>query len=233
MPYRAIRLAARAALSCAALGAVLALAGCAAPATPPGPPAAVPGATGDSRIWSGRFSLITAQDGQTGSWSGRYALTRALATDPPSGNALATEPPAGETRPADRWSLELYSPLGSLLARCEWGPGEARITVPVAGGLHTESGTDAQALAYSLLGWPLPLSRFPDWIEGRPSPGVPFSWGERSALATAFSQDGWTVRAEHPAGSPDPHRLDFQYEPAPDAGATPRLRLRLLPGDGA
>jgi outer membrane biogenesis lipoprotein LolB len=168
------------------------------------PPASEPGV----RSWAGRFSLIATGPAKVDSWSGRYALQLRA--------GLAT--------------LDLSSPLGATLARCHWGGSAgapARIEVPDGAGLRTEVGHDPQELTQRILGWPLPLARLPDWIDGRPGGETPVEWKTREAALQEFSQDGWSVHIERAAAGAAPRRMDLVRDPAlPDQ---PRVRLRVLP----
>src|SRR5258708_15459472 len=71
-------------------------------------------------------------------------------------------------------TLDLSTPLGTTVARVENGPAGARVTVPSGAGLRTEQGADPDALSFQVLGWQLPVSGIPDWIEGPPVPGRPY-----------------------------------------------------------
>jgi len=148
------------------------------------------------RAWAGRFSLVLRSRNRSQAWSGRFAL-------------LAS---------AQHSSIELYSPLGSTLARCEWGPWGARIRVAGGDGPREESGEDPQELALRLLGWPLPLAQLSSWIQGRPAPdsGAQGSKGGEGD-ETSFDQDGWSVHAHSVAPGGRPVRIEIARAPAPAA----------------
>jgi len=189
-----------------AFALVAGLAACAgpAPAAAPGPAAgiaAVPGAP-----LAGRFSLVAASGVRHEAWSGRYAFRD-----------------EGGLRQVD-----LASPLGATLARCEWGPRGARLSVPEGAGLRTEEGPDAQALALRLLGWPLPIELLPDWMAGRPGSGVPAQAATQDGSVDSFTQAGWTVKVERPAPGANPVRIELDRIPRGEDDPL-RIRLRILP----
>lgn len=156
------------------------------------------------RQYIGRFSVVTTLAGKRDSGSGRFKL----AVD---GSALV---------------LDLDTPLGSTLARVEVDPQGARLTAPADGGQRVVQGASAEALTYEVLGWPLPVAGFRDWIEGRPvadRPSKPIAATEGSA----FAQDGWTVtvleRFAQAGGAP--RRLLFERA---EVQGTPAINMRLV-----
>jgi len=190
--------------------AALALLGaCSAPA-PRVPPVA------GERAWAGRFSLVLRSGDRSQAWSGRFALLDS----------------------AQQSSIELYSPLGATLARCEWGAWGARIRVAGGDGPREERGEDPQELALRLLGWPLPLAQLPSWIQGRPAPGRE-AQGAKGGEGdeSSFDQDGWTVHAHPGAPGGGPARIEIARAPAsarnaaadPAANAAVALRIVLDP----
>jgi outer membrane lipoprotein LolB len=164
-------------------------------------PAPGPGAG----AYLGRFSLQASTGTKSDAWSGRYTLQVQA--------GIAT--------------LDLTSPIGATLARCEWGGALARISVPAAGGLRTELGPDPQELSQRILGWPLPLAMLADWIEGRPGAGAPYGVRVDEDTVQEFSQGGWSVRAERETRQAPPRRLELSREPADPS--EPRVRVRVLP----
>lgn len=128
------------------------------------------------------------------------ALLTACATKPPAdlvSGRLAVKVEAGVDSPArsvssgfelrgdgERGELTLTSPLGSVVARARWAPGEAM--------LATNEGErrfeDLEALARDALGEALPLRALPAWLRGRPWPGA----ASRST-DHGFEQLGWQV----------------------------------------
>ncbi|MCV2359616.1 outer membrane lipoprotein LolB [Paucibacter sp. TC2R-5] len=140
--------------------ASLLLSGCATVAPKP----AEIRAEGDVRL-SGRLSVQVA--GSTGRASGGNA-----------GFELSGNPRAGQ--------LELSTPLGSLLARASWGPGEAMLQTPGA----ERSFSDLDALTRELLGEAIPVAALFDWLRGHPWPQTPSEiWQD----GVGFSQLGWRI----------------------------------------
>jgi len=153
--------------------------------------------------YAGRFALVVSGDSRQQASSGRFALT------------------------VDRSdvTLDLSTPLGTTVARVQSGPGGARVTVPTAVGLRSESGPDPDALSLRLLGWTLPVSGIGDWIEGRPAQGRPYHLGSAEDGAALLEQDGWTIRFEPPAPGARIQRLDLSR---PEQGAAPAVSLRVV-----
>lgn len=121
-------------------------------------------AEGDVRL-SGRLSVQVA--GSTGRASGGNA-----------GFELSGNPRVGQ--------LELSTPLGSLLARATWGPGEAMLQTPGA----ERSFADTDALTRELLGEAIPVAALFDWLRGRPWPQMP---SETRLEGVGFNQLGWRI----------------------------------------
>jgi outer membrane lipoprotein LolB len=121
-------------------------------------------AEGDVRL-SGRLSVQVA--GSSGRASGGNA-----------GFELLGNPRAG--------TLELSTPLGSLVARATWGPAEATLQTPEA----ERSFADLDALTRELLGEAVPVAALFDWLRGRPWPQVP---SQPLVEGQGFSQLGWQI----------------------------------------
>jgi outer membrane lipoprotein LolB len=85
---------------------------------------------------------------------------------------------------ADRGELRLTSPLGTLVARARWAPGEAV--------LESSDGerrfADLDQLARESLGEALPLRALPSWLRGRPWPGA-----DSRSVEAGFEQLGWRI----------------------------------------
>jgi len=157
------------------------------------------------RQYVGRFSVVTALAGKRDSSSGRFKF--------------AVE--------GDSVVLDLDSPLGSTLARVAVDPRGARLTAPGNSGQREVRGANAEALTYEVLGWPLPVEGFRDWIDGRPVAGRPSS--ERiTSTGKAFEQDGWTITVleRFDEGRGAPRRLLFERPETRDP--TPAISLRLV-----
>lgn len=108
---------------------------------------------------------------------------------PTDGQAARGQAAAFELRgDAERGALDLTSPLGTLVARALWAPGEARLQT--AGGDERRYPT-LEALAQDALGEPLPLAVLPAWLRGRAWPGAPSV--ALAPPAQGFEQLGWHV----------------------------------------
>jgi outer membrane lipoprotein LolB len=167
--------------------------------------ATAPEATPD-RVYTGRFSAIATQGDKRESISGRFSM---------------------EVR-GDRQRIDLATPLGTTVARIEVGPDGASANGP---GMQEARGPDADALAEQLLGWRLPVSGLPDWIEGRPVPSRPARVDRDGSRLLLIEQDGWTVQiAETFASSGRPRLIVLERAASPLA---PGVVLRLVVDDPA
>lgn len=128
-------------LAAAAVAAALLLQGCATPQRP-----AAPAGQEQVRTVSGRLAL-QVEERTSESFSASFELR---------GTAQAGE-------------LELFSPLGSTLARLGWGPAGATL----AQGGQTRQYASLEALAAAATGTPLPIGALFDWLAGvnTPVPG--------------------------------------------------------------
>lgn len=158
------------------------------------------------RVYTGRFSAVATQAEQRDSVSGRFTV---------------------EVR-GNRQTIALASPLGTTVAQIEIGPDGARASGP---GMQEVRGPDADALAEQLLGWRLPVSGLPDWIEGRPSPGRPARVERAGDRPVLIEQDGWVVRLTERFQATDRPRLIVLERPA--APLAPGVVLRLIIDDPA
>src|SRR5512134_1196068 len=159
------------------------------------------------RQYLGRFSVATALDGKCDNGSGRFKL----AVD---GGAV---------------TLDLYSPLGSTLARVEVDSQGARLTAPGNDGPREVRGASAEALTYEVLGWPIPVAGFRDWIDGRPAADRPSRERSTDDRTKAFDQDGWTISVleRFDEGRGAPRRLLFERPETPNLAPSISLRLVL------
>jgi outer membrane lipoprotein LolB len=85
---------------------------------------------------------------------------------------------------AERGTLQLTSPLGTVLARAQWAPGQALLQT--SQGDRRDNSLDA--LSVRMRGEPMPLAALIEWLHGRPWTGAPVS-----RLADGFEQLGWRV----------------------------------------
>ena len=163
--------------------------------------------TSPDRVYTGRFSALATQGDKRESVSGRFSV---------------------EVR-GDRQRIDLATPLGTTVARIEVGPEGANASGP---GMQEARGPDADALAEQLLGWRLPVSGLPDWIEGRPVPSRPARVERDGSRPVLIEQDGWIVRiAETFAASGRPRLLVLERAAAPPLA--PGVVLRLVVDDPA
>jgi outer membrane lipoprotein LolB len=77
-----------------------------------------------------------------------------------------------------------------------------------------------------MLGWTLPVSGLPDWIEGRPVAGRPAVLSPPQGLIETIEQDGWTIRIlERFDASPDPRRIELARA---QSTTSPSVVLRIV-----
>ncbi|HEX7156013.1 MAG TPA: outer membrane lipoprotein LolB [Burkholderiaceae bacterium] len=155
--------------------------------------------------FAGRFALtVSGDDERRENVSGRFALSVSH----------------------ERVTLDLATPLGSTVARIETGPDGAQLSVPADGGLRVVRGGDPETLAQQVLGWSLPVSGLPDWIEGRPAAARPYRLSRTPDGTELIEQDGWDVRVEQRTQDGRVRRLAMR-RPAAGAG-TPAVALSIL-----
>lgn len=116
--------------------------------------------------------------------SGKLAVQVASSASTPARGVTAAFELQGT---AERGGLELTSPLGTVMARAHWSPGEVVLTT-AEGDKHF---ADLTALADEVLGEPLPLAALFDWLHGRPWSGA--ASRNLAAPGAGFEQLGWTI----------------------------------------
>ncbi len=87
---------------------------------------------------------------------------------------------------AEAGQLDLNSPLGNVMARASWTPGEVLLVTPDSSARYDNLDT----LGRQVLGESLPMAALFDWLRGRPWPGAPSSTVDGGS---GFTQLGWTV----------------------------------------
>ncbi len=126
-----------------------------------------------------------------------------------------------------RTQVTLLSPLGQTLAVIDVQAGAASLRQP---GQPPQVAADADALAQTALGWPLPVAGLRDWLQGyaRDAQGRPWVAPPQpgSAVSTA---DGWHIaygawQQDDATASPRPRRIDLARQTA-EAGP---VRLRIV-----
>jgi outer membrane lipoprotein LolB len=143
-----------------AVGLVLAaLGGCATPHVTPA------SAATDTLAVAGRLSLVSgAPDAQKALYGG-FRL---------------------ELRGADSGEFEVFSPLGQMLARARWSPGQASLN----DGRQTHTYASFDAMTRAALGVALPQAALQDWVRGKPTSSLP----AQQLADGAFEQLGWQVQ---------------------------------------
>jgi outer membrane lipoprotein LolB len=126
----------------------------------------VPRAPADGEVLSGRLSVRV--ENETGASPRTVSAAFELSGTPSTGR------------------LDLTNPLGNVMARARWAPGEVVMTTPDA----TTSYPDLDALTREVLGESLPVAALFDWLRGRPWPGAP---SQAHAQQAGFAQLGWDV----------------------------------------
>ena len=81
--------------------------------------------------------------------------------------------------------LDVLSPLGQVLARATWKPGQAVLTAP---GRETLTAASLDDLSEAALGEAMPLQALVDWLKGQAWPLAPMR-----LEAQGFSQLGWHI----------------------------------------
>ena len=114
--------------------------------------------------------------------------------------------------------LGLSTPLGSMLARASWKPGEVLLVTPQ----EQRRFVDLDALTREVLGESVPVAAWFDWLHGRPWPEAASSPASISAGTgtVGFEQLGWAVDVSRLA---DGRVVAVRERPAP--GVTVRIQL--------
>jgi len=89
---------------------------------------------------------------------------------------------------AERGSLNLATPFGTVMAQARWSPQEVLLVTPQGQTPYA----DLPALTRHLLGEALPVAALFDWLRGRPWPGAA-SLATQPPDASGFIQLGWQV----------------------------------------
>jgi outer membrane lipoprotein LolB len=89
---------------------------------------------------------------------------------------------------AQNGSLNLATPLGTVLAQARWAPRQVVLATPQG----ESTFDDLDALTREVLGEAVPVVALFDWLRGRPWPGAS-SAALVPATESGFQQLGWTV----------------------------------------
>lgn len=114
--------------------------------------------------------------------AGRLAVKVAATPEQPARSVTSAFELRGDGR---RGELSLTSPLGSIVARARWAPGEAWLATSDGGERRFD---DLDSLSRDALGEALPLQALPSWLRGQPWPGA-----ASQPAAAGFEQLGWQV----------------------------------------
>lgn len=148
----------------------LALLGCATPTPPP------PRQINAGEVLSGRLAVVVAD----------MPATHAGDAQPAPAQSLSA---AFELRgSAQAGSLDLISPLGSIMAQAVWSPQGATLQ----SNRGRERYEDMDSLTRDMLGESLPVGALFDWLRGRPWAGAP-SQPNKAPSPEGFTQMGWQV----------------------------------------
>jgi outer membrane lipoprotein LolB len=100
---------------------------------------------------------------------------------------------------SDADELLITSPLGQGIARVTRRGGDVKL---VAADQKEYGASDAESLTERVLGWRLPLSGLPDWVQGRADPARParLAHDAQSRLSELF-QDDWRVEYQEYEGA--------------------------------
>ena len=125
---------------------------------------------------SGRLAVVVAGPEPNNATDGRPAPAQSLSA-------------AFELRgSAQAGSLDLISPLGSIMARAVWSASGANLQ----SSRGSQRYDDIAGLTRDMLGESLPVETLFDWLRGRPWAGAPSSKNEAPS-PEGFSQMGWRV----------------------------------------
>ena len=143
-----------------------ALGGCATPHITPA------SAASDTLAVAGRLSLVSGPPDAQKALYGGFRL---------------------ELRGADSGEFEVFSPLGQMLARARWSPGQAKLN----DGRQTQTYASFDAMTRAALGVALPQAALQDWVRGKPASGLPV----QHLADGSFEQLGWQVQPTWRDGS--------------------------------
>ncbi|TCS37009.1 outer membrane lipoprotein LolB [Paucimonas lemoignei] len=186
------------------------LGGCAAIAPPAAPPVSSSTQQAARPYWqaidlAGRLSVQYARGGADESLHGGFTWSQS----------------------PQRTGVSLLSPLGQTLAVIDVQPGSATLT---QSGQPPRVAADADSLAQTALGWPLPVAGLRDWLQGF----ITDPQGQRRAVPTddgaaVTTADGWQITygawtQDDGSATPRPRRIDLARQTV-EAGL---VKLRIV-----
>lgn len=157
-------------------------------------------------------------DGVISQWQGRFSITL---TDPVDRHSNSLEPQ--EERAQGRFKLvredqsldlKLFSSFGQTLANATSSPAGAVLTTSDG---KIFRANDPDSLIEQALGWKIPVSALPGWLDGSGLTGADES----------ISTDDWSVRAEKRFASGQPQRLSAKW-PSTQRFNERRIKLFLV-----
>lgn len=184
---------------------LLALAGCHTLPTEPGaPPQAL--AYSPSIDIEGRFTTLYEQNGKPQSVSGSFTWNQA-----PQKTLVTLLSPLGQTEA----TIDV-TPQGATLTQADRPPSRA---------------ADVDSLMQNTLGWPLPVAKLRDWMQGQVTEhGGNHLVATPQTTKTIDTDDGWRLQylswQDNPAGSGPsiPKRIDIER----DTSYAGRVQMRLV-----
>ena len=117
--------------------------------------------------------------------SGRLSVRVEAASGEPARSLSGAFELSGD---AERGSLSLSTPFGTVLAQALWSPQQVLLVTPQGQTAYA----DLRALTHAMIGEELPLAVLFDWLRGRPWAGAESRAASPPAQA-GFLQLGWQV----------------------------------------
>jgi outer membrane lipoprotein LolB len=134
---------------------------------------------------AGCASIVAPGEADRDALSGRLSVRVESAAGEPARSLSAGFELRGD---AERGSLNLSTPFGTVLAQARWSPQQVVLVTPQGQTPYA----DLPTLTRELLGEALPVAALFDWLRGRPWPGAE-SQATRSPDEAGFVQLGWQV----------------------------------------
>ena len=106
--------------------------------------------------------------------------------------------------------IDLYTPVGSQLARISASPAGARLETTEQ---RRYEAPDAESLSAQIFGSPLPLNGMPDWVLGRSAGRAVTEQRDAAGRYSYLAEAGWVIRyLEYESDAADalPRTMDFE-----------------------